>query len=637
LSSSASADTSLVARPSVCIRILQTALAASVCAALALLAAGGATATLPGRNGLIAFASDRDPLLQHEQIFSLDVRNGEFRDLSGSPAEDSEPTLSPDGKRIAFVRDNEVWLMNADGSDQRFLVRSGYNDPRPVWSPNGRAIAFNSGGPGDCPPGAYRCGHLVAVWTIRIDGTGLRRHGASTRYATWSPNGRRLAYEAGVDPYGTAHGIRVENAGGTKARLIARFGTQPAWSPRGRLIAYDARGIAVVGSDGTRRRRVASGRFPLWSPRRDRLAYSCGKRRTVDGAGETSALCVTAIRGRPRLVARDVLVNYDQFNSVAGAWSPDGRRLAYVRPDGIFAVDADGRHATRIVSKPRLVSVGDLTWSVDARHLVLTQRRDGNDLEIYTMAPDGSGIRQLTTNSTDDLHPAWTPDGRRIAFVRARTGGHADVWTMRAEGGDERLVARHGAAPSWTADGNRIVFFRYIPPPYPPGSRMAWTPYSVFSVSAEGGDERLVVQEAYMAAASPDGRKLAFLRWPTNPPWNWQLMVSTDGGNPTALTRAASEAMRASWSPDSTMLAVGGGTTDSGRGIYTIRADGTELRRVADTPGAGSASFSPDGTEIVFDSGFGRIEVTGVDGSGRTVIAETLGRNGYPDWQPLPG
>jgi Tol biopolymer transport system component len=636
LSSYSSADTPLVARPSVAIHIRQTALAASVCAAVALLAAGGASATFPGRNGLIAFASDRDPLLLHEQIFSLDVGSGEFRNLSGSPAEDSEPALSPDGKTIAFVRDNAVWLMNSDGSDQRFLVRSGYNDPRPVWSPDGRAIAFNSGGPGDCPPGAYRCGHLVAVWTIRVDGTGLRRHGASTRYATWSPNGQRLAYEAAVDPYGTAHGILVKNAGGTKARLIARFGTQPAWSPRGRLIAYDGRGITVVESDGTRRRRVAGGRFPLWSPQRNRLAFSCGKRRIVERAGETSALCVSDIRGRPRLVARGVLVDYDQFNGVAVAWSPDGRRLAYVGADGVFVVDSHGRHATRIVRKPRSVSVSALTWSVDGRHLVLTQRRDGNDLEIYTMAPDGSGIRQLTNNSTGDLQPTWTPDGKRIAFVRTRTGGHVDIWTMRAEGGDGRLVARNGVAPSWTADGNRIVFFRYIPPPYPPGSRMAWTPYSVFSVSADGGDERLVVEEAYMAAPSPDGRNLAFLRWPTNPPWSWQLMVSTDGGNPAALTRA-SGAMRPSWSPDSTMLAFAGGTNDSGRGIYTIRADGTELRHVAETPGAGSASFSPDGTQIVFDSGFGRVEVSGVDGSGRTVIAETLGRNGYPDWQPLPG
>ncbi|MGH3083034.1 MAG: TolB family protein [Gaiellaceae bacterium] len=152
--------------------------------------------------------------------------------------------------------------MNANGSGQRQLISGGGH---PVWSPDGRTIAYNGSGPGDCPPGASRCGHTVAVRIVRVDGSADRVLSPSSRNASWSPSGRRVAYEAAIDPYGNAHAIHVANADGTKVRRVAGGGAtvaaspaSPAWSPDGRLIAYGVnRAIYVVRPDGTGRRRLA--------------------------------------------------------------------------------------------------------------------------------------------------------------------------------------------------------------------------------------------------------------------------------------------------------------------------------------------------------------------------------------------
>jgi Tol biopolymer transport system component len=604
-------------------RRVHTPAVALAAVVLTLVATGSATATFPGHNGLIAFASDRDPLLLHPQIFSLNVRGGQPRNLGASATDDSEPAPSPDGKLIAFSRRSDIWLMNTDGSGQRLLARGGNH---PTWSPNGRRIAFNGGGPGECPPEAYRCGHLVAVWTIRVDGSDLRRHETATRNATWSPSGRRIAYEGAIDPYGSAHGIRVANADGTNARWVARRGSQPAWSPSGRLIAYSGnRGIEVVRPDGTGRRRLAArGWFPTWAPRGNRLAYACGRPAWSPPDQTTFALCVSDAAGhRHRRIAQGVTASSNSAgrDGVEAAWSPRAHRLAYVRPEGIFVVNLDGRDRGRIARKERTLLISSLAWSADGRRLSFAETRDHNDLEIYTSGADGS-TEQLTRNSVADLQPSWTADGRRLAFVRL-DAGRAAIWVMNADGSGQRLVVRNGAQPRWTSDGSRIVFTRYTT-----------DPNSTYSVSLATGSERLLVSGGIHGAPSPDGSKIAYVRGTLE---HYRVFVSAaDGSGETFLAPGGGPL---SWSPDSATIAFEGCTRVPG--VCTIRADGTGLDHVpVAEPLAHSYSFSPDGAAFTFGSGTGyptsQIEISGIDGAGRTVLTASRGRNGDPDWQPLP-
>ena len=596
-----------------------------VCAAIAmvsltvaLVGTGFARATSPGGNGLIAFASDRAPLLQHPQVFSLSARGGQPRNLSRAGSDDSDPAPSPDGRQIAFARGADIWLMNADGSRQRQLVRGGHH---PVWSPNGKAIAYDGGGPGDCPPPSLRCGHTVAVWTVRLDGSPPRLLQASSRNPSWSPDGRRLAYEGGIDPYGLPHGIRVANADGGNARWLSRTGGEPAWSPNGRLIAYHAgRRIVVARADGTGLRRIAAGLFPSWAPRGNRLAYACGDVKNV-GSTATSAFCViNADGGGRRVVARGVLV--DGLRPAA-AWSPRAPRLSYAHPQGIFTVGVDGHGRKRIARRVTGISITSLCWSADGRRLVFGETMDTNDLEIYTVEPNGSRLRSLTRNDVDELEPSWSPDGRELAFVRLSKDRPVipEIWAMNADGSGQRLIRRNGVEPSWSADGRTLVFTRY-------GVERS----STYAVPITGGREELLVSGGIHAVPSPDGTRLAFVRGSIP---DYDVFVAAADGSGEESLAAGNGPL--SWSPDSKTLLFTGCTPGY---LCTVRVDGGLAPIPVGEPSPHSSSFSPDGTAVTFSSGTqyprSQIEVSAADGSGRRAVTAARGRNQDPAWQPLP-
>jgi|tagenome__1003787_1003787.scaffolds.fasta_scaffold20901883_2 Tol biopolymer transport system component len=79
--------------------------------------------------------------------------------------------------------------------------------------------------------------------------------------------------------------------------------------------------------------------------------------------------------------------------------------------------------------------------------------------QIYTVRPDGSGLRQLTTSGTNS-HPKWGPQGHRIAFVHEAAGGATDLWVMGARGLRKKQVTHVGNAtePTWSPDGQYLAF-----------------------------------------------------------------------------------------------------------------------------------------------------------------------------------
>ena len=127
---------------------------------------------------------------------------------------------SPDGSTIAFDRADGIWLMNADGSNQRKLldVPGTYVYHRPDWSPDGRQIAFAADSeppPNDC----CRHGNLD-VYVVNADGTGLKRltysPGADFDPA-FSPDGRRLVFASHRPGHGELY--LMDRDGSHQARL----------------------------------------------------------------------------------------------------------------------------------------------------------------------------------------------------------------------------------------------------------------------------------------------------------------------------------------------------------------------------------------------------------------------------------
>jgi Lysyl oxidase/WD40-like Beta Propeller Repeat len=147
-------------------------------------------------------------------------------------------------------------------------------------------------------------------------------------------------------------------------------------------------------------------------------------------------------RGGARLLRR---------GAVEPAWSPDGRRLAYIAPGAggtgdVFVRDADGAHRGRITQTDG-VDESAPSWSPDGRYLAV--ERAGR---IVILRADGGGERPLRAG----LQPAWSPGGRRIAF----TDGD-NLFLVSEKGGRARQVtsaAGAQTAPAWSPDGLRLAY-----------------------------------------------------------------------------------------------------------------------------------------------------------------------------------
>jgi TolB protein len=160
------------------------------------------------------------------------------------------------------------------------------------------------------------------------------------------------------------------------------------------------------------------------------------------------------------------------------AFSPDAKQIAFTRGSGtidengiddvsIWTARADGRHAVRVTDPPSRVAGDDeAQWSPDGRRIVFTRVLFATDQHaVFTVRPDGSGLRQLTPYSLDAGDgPDWSPDGSRILFRINESQGflNSDLVTIRPDGSGLRRLThfppdRMVLSASYSPDGRFIT------------------------------------------------------------------------------------------------------------------------------------------------------------------------------------
>ncbi|MEP6754540.1 MAG: S41 family peptidase [Chthonomonadales bacterium] len=424
------------------------------------------------------------------------------------------PSLSPDGAKICFGYQGNLWVtLVAGGAATRLTANDSY-DNNPRWSADGQWIAFNSNREGGS--------QIFVIPSVGGTAKQITFHSSTTTLCDWFPDGKALLVMTAREtrypslyrldlPSGRMHLLVTDTVKSILASL----------SPDGKWIAYTRGALADVIRKGYRgsanydvyiapvdrsappRKLTDSDRndmWPAWSAD-SKTVYYCSERAgtmTVWKQGATGGnpvrvvndpmdavrylsasrngqmlayecdnrICTTPVTGGP---AKEVFIlcrtdekgpkttfaNYSNTNVSEYAVAPDGKHTAVIiRGDIFLATNDKPGEAKRLTDTPsREIGV---TWSPDSKSIVYTSNQTGR-FKLYRMDIATKDVKTLTAGDGIDSLPTYSPDGKWIAFLRSP---NTSIHLIRPDGKDEQVAVKGPKIETvhWSPDGKWLAY-----------------------------------------------------------------------------------------------------------------------------------------------------------------------------------
>ena len=397
--------------------------------------------------------------------------------LTTFPGATLSPSLSPDGKQLAFTWDHEgttgrqIYTMSVGGGGFKRLTHNSYSDRMPVWSPDGRQIAFLR----------VFADSRLEIWVMDSQGQQERKVGDAGNVVTgehqlaWTKDSNAVIASMRIPAEDPPALFLISIRTGERSRLTSpdvRSGgdSNPSVSPDGFRLAFarttaTSRDIFVVPLS----REFAAGGAPVritestllvgaiaWSPDGRALVFA-----GAPGPFAVNRLFHVAASGLTTDLASADL----GIEGTAPALSPDGKVLFYVRENvqqtaimNLSPLAADpiaGFRSARLISSTRSDFCPDL--SRDGKHLAFSSARTGS-LEIWISDSDGANLRRIT--SFGGVTPRWSPDGRQLTYVSG-VFSPQDVYVYDMDSGASRRITSEPTRnifPTWSQDGKHLYF-----------------------------------------------------------------------------------------------------------------------------------------------------------------------------------
>lgn len=502
----------------------------------------------------------------YRKLFQIQAGGGEATQLTHGATDDIQPTISPDGTTLLFVRSNrpggklepgdvfgqheggDIWSLDLASRSEEKLIQNAFN---PSYSRDGNWIAFDASWAGP-----------RRIWIVDSRGRNPKQISSDTSEAvahidpSWAHDGKSIAFQNIERTKFDLKTVNIQTGELTSLTNDLFQNVYPSWSPAGKDIFFSS---------------FRGGGVNIWhAPAPAQGKFTGSPRQVTTGAG------------------KDVQV----------AVSPDGRRIAY----SVLRLNADlwtlpvspatgfpTGHPAALIATTREESRG--AWSPDGSRIAFNSDRNG-DMNIWLYSVRENKTRQLTSGPGGDYQPSWSPDGKRLTFFSSRSGA-ADIWVVEVESGHLKQITDSPALeinPFFSPDGKHIAFHS--------DARGRLEPWIMRSDGTERRRLADLETSGHFMRWAPDGTRLIVRSPNAARPGLWAIPLSDD--KPEFLFTPKGGA-HISFSPDASLLM----DVVDHKEIWITPVDGREPYRIFqfDDPEVriDYPVWSPDGTKVLFD------------------------------------